>query len=107
MSSEAFVFGHRTFDITEAKTLIAEHRCELVMLDVQKLVPLLMLVEVDEAAADALPDEALDEPLIAARDDDGVLLIDGYHRVFAAARRRVSRLAAHTVDAHLVELPAA
>jgi len=89
VSRERFIFGLRSFDVTAAKQILAtEGPAEIQEVEVTRLAPLFLLVGVDPDAADNLPDEALDVPLIAITEPDGrTLLIDGYHRLHAATSR--------------------
>lgn len=97
---EWFTFGARMFDITEAKRLLAtEGPAEVLEAPVGDLTPMLIIVGVDPDAARALPDAALDQPLIAITDDNSRLLIDGYHRLYAAQQRGRPTLPVHVLGA--------
>lgn len=103
---ERFHLGARVFDVTEAKRLLAtEGPAEVRTVPVENLTPLLDWIGVWPDDANALPDEALDAPIIAVLDVHSEtgrtkpLLIDGYHRVYAANARGRETLTMHVLNA--------
>lgn len=97
---ERFIFGARVFDVTEAKRILDTEgpRQGTREVPVETLTPLFLMIGVDPDEAAALPDEALDTPLIAITEPGGRnLMIDGYHRLHAANERGRDTVTMHVL----------
>jgi hypothetical protein len=92
---EKWVNGDRVFDVRRAKQLILRTPREVKLVDVASIEKRFepTLVGVDLAEIGQLPID-LGFPLILVPEGEGVLIIDGWHRVAKAIEQRVATLRA-------------
>ena len=102
---ELFHLGRLIFDVTMAKALLAKHGpAEVQEVPISQLLFALTFIGIWPERAAKLPDEALDEPLIGVKRIDEfngawrTLLIDGHHRIRAAADRGRQSLTIHVLS---------
>jgi hypothetical protein len=92
---EKWVNGGRVFDVRRAKQIISRAPREVRLVDVESIRKRFEpgRVGVDMAEIDRLPID-LDFPLILVPEGEGVLIIDGWHRVAKAISNQIATLRA-------------